>query len=214
MTTVPSATSTAIARRSEARGGRWLVAAAVIMTLVAVLLGLLVWGAYGNLGSLRRRVDSLESELRDSKSDAEEQRRKRAEVERALDDLRTTSKKAEADLAGKRDELIALRAALGRAQEQPCAHLPNVKATLKNRGDKVFLEWAILIETTASGAEVHEFSLGDSNLGTFLEPGEVFALGEGAFYVAEAQKPGVPGEKRIVHGVVPSDGACLLDVRW
>ena len=116
----------------------------------------------------------------------------------------------EAKLAAQEQELTRLREVVARSTG-------NCALRLLNRGSKVFLEWAVVLERTADGKfKQRDYSWTKDNDGWFIEPGGTFDLGQGSVVVLEVEKPGESA--RQVHWWftrTPGDcGEMVIDTRW
>jgi hypothetical protein len=71
----------------------------------------------------------------------------------------------------------------------------NCQLTLRNRGDAVFMEWAVVFGISSAGRieKIRDFSFVQENDGYRIETGETFDLGSGMMAMAGFEKPGEAG---------------------
>jgi hypothetical protein len=71
----------------------------------------------------------------------------------------------------------------------------NCQLTVRNRGDAVFMEWAVVFGISAGGRieKIRDFSFVQENDGFRIETGGTFDLGSGMMAMAGFEKPGEAG---------------------
>jgi len=127
-------------------------------------------------------------------------------------ELRMGSVRAEleAKLKAQEEELVRLREVVSRATG-------NCKLQIINRGDKVFLEWALVLERKPDGKfKKRDYSWTKDNDGWFIEPGNTFDLGQGSVVVLELEKPGA-ATRQVHWWFSRTPGDCrelVIDTRW
>ncbi len=77
----------------------------------------------------------------------------------------------------------------------PAAGGANCQLTVRNRGDAVFMEWAVVFGISSAGRieKIRDFSFVQENDGYRIETGATFDLGQGMMAVAGFEKPGEAG---------------------